>query len=80
MNFIYNEYSDELKRIEIFYKKEIFFIDIPQQQDYQFYNDYLNPHPPFLWEDYFNKDYSYDEDKKILETGVYCYENIEYLW
>lgn len=79
MNFIYNEYSDELKRIEIFYKKEIFFIDIPQQQDYQFYNDYLNPHPPFLWEDYFNKDYSYDEDKKILETGVYCYENIEYL-
>lgn len=78
MNFIYNEYSDELKRIEIFYKKEIFFIDIPQQQDYQFYNDYLNPHPPFLWEDYFNKDYSYDEDKKILETGVYCYENIEY--
>lgn len=79
MNFIYNEYSGELKRIEIFYKKEIFFIDIPQQQDYQFYNDYLNPHPPFLWEDYFNKDYSYDEDKKILETGVYCYENIEYL-
>ena len=79
MNFIYNEYSDELKRIEIFYKKEIFFIDIPQQQDYQFYNDYLNAHPPFLWEDYFNKDYSYDEDKKILETGVYCYENIEYL-
>ena len=79
MNFIYNEYSDELKRIEIFYKKEFFFIDIPQQQDYQFYNDYLNPHPPFLWEDYFNKDYSYDEDKKILETGVYCYENIEYL-
>lgn len=79
MNFIYNEYSDELKRIEIFYKKEIFFIDIPQQQDYQFYNDYLNLHPPFLWEDYFNKDYSYDEDKKILETGVYCYENIEYL-
>lgn len=79
MNFIYNEYSDELKRIEIFYKKEIFFIDIPQQQDYQFYNDYFNPHPPFLWEDYFNKDYSYDEDKKILETGVYCYENIEYL-
>jgi hypothetical protein len=79
MNFIYNEYSDELKRIEIFYKKEIFFIDIPQQQDYQFYNDYLNSHPPFLWEDYFNKDYSYDEDKKILETGVYCYENIEYL-
>ena len=79
MNFIYNEYSDELKRIEIFYKKEFFFVDIPQQQDYQFYNDYLNPHPPFLWEDYFNKDYSYDEDKKILETGVYCYENIEYL-
>lgn len=79
MNFIYNEYSDELKRIEIFCKKEIFFIDIPQQQDYQFYNDYLNPHPPFLLEDYFNKDYSYDEDKKILETGVYCYENIEYL-
>ena len=79
MNFIYNEYSDELKRIEIFYKKEFFFVDIPQQQDYQFYNDYLNAHPPFLWEDYFNKDYSYDEDKKILETGVYCYENIEYL-
>ena len=79
MNFIYNEYSDELKRIEIFYKKEFFFVDIPQQQDYQFYNDYLSPHPPFLWEDYFNKDYSYDEDKKILETGVYCYENIEYL-
>ena len=79
MNFIYNEYSDELKRIEIFYKKEFFFVDVPQQQDYQFYNDYLNPHPPFLWEDYFNKDYSYDEDKKILETGVYCYENIEYL-
>ena len=26
MNFIYNEYSDELKRIEIFYKKEILLI------------------------------------------------------
>lgn len=79
MIFHYNEYNEELNGIEISYKKETFFIEIPQQDDYSFYNDYLNPSPPFSWEDYFKKNYSYDEDKKILEMGIYCYENIEYL-
>ena len=57
MIFHYNEYNEELNGIEISYKKETFFIEIPQQDDYSFYNDYLNPSPPFSWEDYFKKNY-----------------------
>lgn len=82
MIFNYNKYNSELERIEVTYKKETFFIDIPQEVDHDLYNYYFLPPNPDSYtslEEYFKKTYNYDEDIMILEKGTYCYENIEYL-